>query len=313
MLADKKIMEQWRETLPSSRYKVSDRGNVRGPSGKHLKPTLMQIGYFSVALSFKSHKVVRDYVHRLVAEAFLGQLSDGLIVNHKNHNKLDNRLGNLEIISRKDNASHWAAAKRSTAAGRKRSGYCGRGHKLLGNRTYCLECRRLKAAGHTYTPPEDAEWKQSTVKGYLISNDGRIWSEKTKRLIRMGINIPGYSYSNLRSGGKTQPFATHRLVAEAFIRELRDDEVVDHIDGDKLNNTVGNLRVTTRSLNTTAFRDRVREERNHGFKLDESDVLEIKRYLAEGKLTQREIGVLFNVGDSIISAINTGRKWAHVG
>jgi len=305
-------MEQWKATLPSSRYEVSDQGNVRGPSGKILKPTLMQIGYFSVALSFKHHKVVRYYVHRLVAEAFMGLLSEGLVVNHKNHNKLDNRLENLELSSRAENASHWAAAKRSTEAGRKRSGYCGRAHKLQGDRTYCIECRRLKALGHTYTPPEDAEWKKSVVSGYLISNDGRIWSEKTQRLIRTAVNKPGYSYSNLRAQGKTQPFATHRLVAEAFIRELHDNEVVDHIDGDKLNNTVQNLRVTTRSLNTRAFRDRVREEGNHGFKLDEKDVLEIRCHLTEGKLTQREIGDLFNVGASIISAINTGRKWAHV-
>lgn len=305
-------MEQWRKTVHSSRYEVSDHGNVRGPSGKILKPTLMQIGYFSVTLSFKDHKVVRHYVHRLVAEAFIGPLPEGLVVNHKNHNKLDNRLENLEFISRSDNTSHWAKAKRSTEAGRKRSGYCGRGHMLQGDRTYCLECIRLKAIGHTYRPPNDAEWKPSIVSGYLISNDGRIWSEKTQRLIRTAINKPGYSYANLRANGKTQPFAAHRLVAEAFIRELRDDEIVDHIDGDKLNNTVQNLRITTRSCNTKAFRDRVRKEGNHGFKLNENDVLEIKRHLAEGKLTQREIGDLFNVGASIISTINTGRKWAHV-
>lgn len=305
-------MEQWKPTIPSSRYEVSDLGNVRGPSGKILKPTLMQIGYFSVALSFGNHKVVRHYIHRLVAEAFIGWLPDESVVNHKNHNKLDNRLTNLEVVSRKANASHWAAEKRSKEAGRKRSGFCGRGHRLRGNRVYCLECRCLKALGHRYSPPPDAEWKSSSVSSYLISDDGRIWSEKTQRLIRTGVNKPGYSYANLRIQGKTKPFATHRLVAEAFIRTLQDGEVVDHIDGNKLNNSVSNLRITTHSINTTAFRDRVREEGSHGFKLSENDVVEIKRHLLEGKLTQREIGNLFGVGASIISSIKTRRKWSHV-
>lgn len=305
-------MEKWKPTIPSSRYEVSDQGNVRGPSGKILKPTLMQIGYFSVALSFGNHKVVRYYIHRLVAEAFIGRLPDDSVVNHKNHKKLDNRLTNIEVVSRKSNASHWAVEKRSTEAGRKRSGFCGRGHRLQGDKVYCLECRRLKALGHEYSPPADAEWKISSVSGYLISDDGRVWSQKTQRLIRTGVNKPGYSYANLRINGKTKPFATHRLVVEAFIRGLQDGEVVDHIDGNKLNNSVLNLRITTRSINTTAFRDRIREEGNHGYKLSEHDVMKIKRNLVEGKLTQREIGDLFGVGASIISSIKMGRKWSHV-
>ena len=101
-------MTRWRAINESDKYQVSDSGCVRGPSGRILKPTLMQILYYSVALSLGNHKVIRRYIHRLVAEAFLGGIPKGSVVNHKNHDKLDNRLENLEVVSRAHNAKHWA-------------------------------------------------------------------------------------------------------------------------------------------------------------------------------------------------------------
>jgi len=44
-------------------YEVCDAGHIRGPFGKVLKPTLLQIGCYSVALSLRNHKVIRRYVH----------------------------------------------------------------------------------------------------------------------------------------------------------------------------------------------------------------------------------------------------------
>jgi len=44
-------------------------------------------------------------VHRVVAETFFG-LTDGLTVNHKNSNKLDNSVQNLEYVTAGENTSH---------------------------------------------------------------------------------------------------------------------------------------------------------------------------------------------------------------
>jgi hypothetical protein len=305
------IFMEWRTTKESERYHVNVEGQVRGP-WRVLKPTLMQIGYYSVALSLGGHKVVRRYVHKLVADAFLGSVPEGFVINHKNQDKLDNRLENLEIVSRRENAIQWAQPSRSDEAGRKRNGYCGRGHKLQGDRTYCNECRRFKGSGHEFQPPQNTEWRNSIVEGYLISSDGRLWSQKTLRLIRTGINKPGYSYANLRTAGKTKPFAIHRLVAETFLQTLKPCNVIDHKDGNKLNNSVDNLLICSRSENTKAFRNRVRSLKNHGYKLNDDIVAEIKYLLSLEVHTQKHIAKQFGVGQSIISEIKLGRKWAHI-
>lgn len=46
------------------------------------------------------------YVHRLVAEIFIGQIPEGYCVNHKDGNKKNNRLENLEIVTFSENIRH---------------------------------------------------------------------------------------------------------------------------------------------------------------------------------------------------------------
>ena len=45
-------------------------------------------------------------VHRLVAMAFIGMPPDGMEINHKNGNKSDNRLDNLEYVTHSQNVVH---------------------------------------------------------------------------------------------------------------------------------------------------------------------------------------------------------------
>lgn len=62
--------------------------------------------YYRYAVSLCTHGVYKDfYVHRLVAEAFLNKPNkDDLVINHINHNTLDNRAINLEYITRSENS-----------------------------------------------------------------------------------------------------------------------------------------------------------------------------------------------------------------
>lgn len=105
-----------RKPLPGfeGHYEVSDEGTVyriaRGKGGEvgPLKPYLSRGGYLTVSPSKNDRRRHID-VHRAVAEAFLGP-ANGLEVNHKNGIKTDNRLENLEYVTRQGNVDHASSA-----------------------------------------------------------------------------------------------------------------------------------------------------------------------------------------------------------
>lgn len=62
-------------------------------------------GYDRVSLSIAGRKTRRP-VHRIVLEAFIGPCPSGYEVNHKDGNKKNNHIDNLEYVSRQDNVKH---------------------------------------------------------------------------------------------------------------------------------------------------------------------------------------------------------------
>lgn len=55
---------------------------------------------------WRDGKPITHYVHRLVAETFLGKASSDMTVNHKDGNRQNNHVDNLEWLSRADNIRH---------------------------------------------------------------------------------------------------------------------------------------------------------------------------------------------------------------
>lgn len=111
------IMETWKEiTWTDGLYYVSDMENIKKVGGKQFgskiykNPNRILIqkeqnsGYLIVKLYVKKRHYTR-LVHRLVAQAFLGD-EPGMDVNHKNGDKHDNRLSNLEWCTRKESMEH---------------------------------------------------------------------------------------------------------------------------------------------------------------------------------------------------------------
>ena len=85
-------------------------------------------------------------------------------------------------------------------------------------------------------------------KTHQISEDGEVWSNKHGRTIITGLSNSGYAYL---SDYFTQRYV-HRLMWESFIGPVPKCYEIDHIDGDKLNNNISNLRVLTHKQNIRA-------------------------------------------------------------
>lgn len=111
-------MEQWKPIAGYyGKYEVSNYGRVRSLMDWHgnrsadkwvmrekiMSPTDNGHGYKIVCLrQHDGSKRKNHYVHRLVAEAFLGQ-HDGNVINHKDHDKANNCVENLEWCTQLEN------------------------------------------------------------------------------------------------------------------------------------------------------------------------------------------------------------------
>ncbi len=108
-------MENWKD-IPGyeGRYQVSDQGRVLSVrTNSFLKPNVMTHRYVCVHLysGGKQSRVVKT-IHQLVALAFIPNLHNCREVNHKNFVRHDNRIANLEWVTRSENVRHAVAAGR---------------------------------------------------------------------------------------------------------------------------------------------------------------------------------------------------------
>lgn len=87
--------------------------------------------------------------------------------------------------------------------------------------------------------------------GYCISINGDVWSIKSHRYLTTYVNNRGYRNVRLCRRGRTKNHLVHRLVARTFLPTPHPRRIiVNHMDGDRLNNNYKNLEWVTSSENT---------------------------------------------------------------
>jgi hypothetical protein len=85
-----------------SNYRISIDGKIRSCYSKRFLKTKICNGYYSFTRTIKN-KTETYAIHRLLALVFIPNPKKYPIVNHKNENKLDNNLNNLEWVTQKQN------------------------------------------------------------------------------------------------------------------------------------------------------------------------------------------------------------------
>lgn len=98
----------WKNIDFASNYQVSDEGFVRNKTTKQiLKGRLSKSGYLQVSIKInETGKFTNKYIHRLVAEFFIENKENKREVNHKDGNKENNSVNNLEWVTSSQNQIH---------------------------------------------------------------------------------------------------------------------------------------------------------------------------------------------------------------
>lgn len=163
------------------------------------------------------------------------------------------------------------------------------------------------------------EWKD--VVGYesyfQISDSGRLYSKRTGKILSQSISSTGYYQHCTKIGGRrgiTVLLKIHRLVCEAFHPNPENLPVVNHKDGNKLNNDKDNVEWSTYSCNTQHAYDigimkAVSGEQSGRSKLTVEQIKSIREEYSTGLYTNRELGNKYGVAHSTIGRIIRGETW----
>ena len=268
----------------SAGWQVSSFGRIRSPKGVVTQGSLTSQGYRKVGLCGQSWPV-----HRVIMIAFRGlpRNVNAWQVNHRDGDKSNNHLDNLEYMSRSQNISHsysnlqrrhpglahskavewrvqganeWQTCKSGRAAAQKIgihpstvSRSCRNGSFVKG-----IEIRFVDEIGNGLL---SEQWKPmldpvsaSEVPGRIVSSFGRITS--SRNVVSKGcLTNQGYYVTAICSNSMKRAVSVHRLVAAAFLGPPPSisHSIVNHKDLDKGNNSVENLEWTTPSENQLHF------------------------------------------------------------
>jgi hypothetical protein len=194
-----------------------------------------------------------------------------MVVNHKDCNKLNNSVDNLEWVTQKQNAN---CHGKQTCHERKVmlrdfDGNITRvfnsvteAAKMLGvsrsavskvclgiNKTVCGHLLEYESNSHVHELYREGGLEIQGYTNYLVYDNGDIYSIKRKKFLKHVVNASGYCYVSLCNSNGKQNHYVHVIVAKHFLPQEGGKNVVNHKDLNKTNNYASNLEWVTSSEN----------------------------------------------------------------
>lgn len=199
-------------------YFISHDGKIWSKHSQSFRKQSKNNGYLYVNIQDKTYAV-----HRLVVHTFLQKQKGRQIVNHKDGDKTNNNLNNLEFCSHKENSNHSV-------------NILGRGNK--------------KGYKYIKSDPRDGGKEIDKYPGYIVYDNGDVYSKHKGHYLKPTITPAGYTTHNiLLANKKRKRVFTHILVADCHLEKKDHQNQVNHKDRNRANNCVINLEWVTQSEN----------------------------------------------------------------
>lgn len=263
--------EIWKSIEGFDKYEISTHGRVKNKEYNDLlKFKIRDDGYNEIGLYNSNNTQMILKVHILVAKAFLNNHEKYPIVNHKDGNKRNNNVNNLE----------WCTYSQNTIHAHENELIIAHGHKTKINQIDPITneivklwdsmtdiCKYLNISNYKLTnliaremPYDNYLWKKyeedfyideewrniGGYDGYKISNYGRVMNALG---FILKTHYSTYEMIKLIKKGVSKNFCVHRLVAKEFIPNTHNKPFVNHIDANKHNNHINNLEWCTQKEN----------------------------------------------------------------
>lgn len=260
------LLEEWRPVIKYKitgekeefpKYEINRDGLVRNLKGEIKKCSLNLAGYLKVSLRRETKKSIPIPIHTLIASTFIGPRPKGYHIDHIDRNKLNNSISNLRYVTPKMNTEN------------RDKNNLGRKFKVIFEKFkngQLLETIKsdltINCDIKNYSWIKYTDSAYSFIKSNNVELDSLNWiklEETSKNIFisELGIikivnkSYPFYTLGNISFGYykinfNKEAYLVHRLVAKYFLNDgkaLDNGSIIDHLDTNKLNNQITNLRI----------------------------------------------------------------------
>lgn len=319
-------MEEWRDILVNDNYEVSSFGRVRNKKTKRILKACNSGGYSHVGLS-RNGLTKSISIHQLVGKAFLENPENKPQINHIDKNGLNNNVSNLEWATAAENNAHklltlqqktnqnlkvWRCDIKTNekiemynsiheaAKWCVENGYSPSEHNARGNISCAVRGVYISSCGFKWKLNEQPDleneiWKNITINGqtfnnYFVSTLGRFKNSKGIIMENYKPHHTGYIFVRV----DYQKYSLHQLMGSTFLENPDLKPVVNHIDGNKTNNSLDNLEWATFEENS---------EHSHRTGLIKVFTRKIGKYNLEGELIKEYNSIVEAMKETNIKSI----------